>query len=570
MNNIFREPESITTQKNISVFSASLDIIPELTNGLAPILQCQGPQEVKKPMYNVALEVSEKKLNVIFDNIEAGIIEVSPQGVITFANRRMAEMFAMNVSDLIGSCYFDLLHESEMTAGIENMKQIVDGTINSVELVRHYIRKDGTDFWGHLTGTRFDNNDGSMRDQVIVISDITERRVAENEKKLLEQQLQQAQRLESLGVLAGGIAHDFNNILTIIIGNSNLAKMYPEASENYITAIEYAADRGAGLCRQMLAYAGKAQVEQTKLNLATHIGEIVTMLKSAIPKNATITIENNKIPLIIGDANQISQVIMNLIINASEAIGDAQGDIYVTLATTEISKHNSEVDCFGKIISPHSYVSVEVRDNGVGMDDDTKRRIFEPFYTTKFVGRGLGMSAVIGIITSHCGFLQLQSEKGKGTTFKILLPILEDKFNKDVPQLQPITSELFMQNITVLLVDDEVNVRYIVKKILEEVGATVIEASNGKEAMEIYHRDPNRINLVITDIGMPIMDGYELFEKLREIDSSLPIIISSGFCATDVTARIPKERIAGFIEKPYGFDELCKVLKSTLVGSLSK
>lgn len=565
MNNVSCKPKSVTIRRNLSAFSDHLNISTGLTGDFVQVPKCQGTQQEIKAKNDIDLKVSEKKLNVIFDNVETGIIEVSPQGVITFANRRMAEMFAMNVSELIGTRYSDLLHESEKTAGIENMMQIVNGTINSVELDRHYIRKDGTDFWAHLTGTRFDNNDGSMLDQIIVISDITERRNAEKEKKLLEQQLQQAQKLESLGVLAGGIAHDFNNILTIIIGNSSLAKMYPDASENYISAIEHAAERGAGLCRQMLAYAGKIPFALSKVSLVSLVDEMVMMLKSTVPKNADIIFDcSNRIPLILGDANQLSQVIMNLIINASEAIGDVQGEIHVSLGTTEIKLDKLEFDHIGKKISPRCYVTLEVCDNGVGMDSETKQRIFEPFYTTKFYGRGLGMSSVIGIIKSHNGALQLQSQKGQGSVFKILLPIQDCGLTDNSPHIQLGSTKAILQNCTILLVEDEENVRIITSKILQKQGVKTIEAANGKEALEIYQRNLDRIDLVITDIGMPVMDGYELFEKLKEVSPSLPIVITSGFCVTDVASRIPIDNIAGFVEKPYSPEQMCEVLRDAI------
>lgn len=532
---------------------------------LVQILAEQGLQSKRQQESALALKENEKKLKVIFDTSEAGIIVVSPLGIITFANRRMAEMFGMALKKLVGTHYIDHLHESEKNAGGQCMRQINNGEVKSIELIRHYIRKDGTDFWGNLTGTRFENVDGTMRDQIIVISDITERKQAEEEKRLLEEQLQQAQKMESLGVLAGGIAHDFNNILAIIMGNCSLARIKPGETEKHLSIIETAVERAAGLCRQMMAYAGKAPFDQSKVNLVVLVNQMVNILKSTIPQNVAINFDcSANIPLILGDENQLSQIVMNLIINASEAIGEAQGEISVSLTTTIISIDQPELDYLGKAIQPNCYACLEVTDNGNGMDDEAIKRIFEPFFTTKFVGRGLGMSAVLGIITAHKGALQLQSQTGQGSTFKVFLPIEPTASTGDMPLILTAPAATQLKSCTILLVEDDEQVRMAARAMLQKMGFTIIEASNGKEALEVYQRNANDINLVITDIGMPVMDGYELFQKLKSLNPILSIIVSSGFSDTVVTSRIPRNDIAGFMSKPYRFDKMQEVLKNVV------
>lgn len=366
---------------------------------------------------------SERRLNVILDNVEAGIIVVSPEGIITFANRRMAEMFEMSLAELIDTQYSEHLHESEKRAGIESMKQIIDGVVKSVELDQHYLRKDGTNFWGHMSATRFDKTDGSMRDQIIVISNVTEHKLAEVERKLLEQQLLQAQEMENLGVHTGGIAHDFNNQLSVIVRNCYLAKLSPEGANTHISIIESAAERAAGLCRQMLTYAGKVSIDMAEVSVLTLVADMVSMLRSTIPLNVTIKFDSStNIPLIKGDTNQLGQIVANLIINASEAIETEQGEILVSLVIINILSEQLDADYFGNVMPVGRYVCLEVTDNGCGMDEEAKQKIFDPFYTTKTMGRGLGMSAVLGIISSHNGALQLYSQPGLGTTFKIYLP----------------------------------------------------------------------------------------------------------------------------------------------------
>jgi CheY-like chemotaxis protein len=272
------------------------------------------------------------------------------------------------------------------------------------------------------------------------------------------------------------------------------------------------------------------------------------------------------IPPIMVDASQIRQVTMNLIINASEAIGESQGVVRVSLAKRTFGADHQEKDYLGTIIPPGRYACLEVTDNGCGMDDETKQRIFEPFYTTKFTGRGLGMSAVLGIIKAHNGALQLFSQTGQGATFSVFLPIqMTDSAEIQSPQ-QTIPSEPWQGSGTILLVDDEESIRCIAEEMLEELGFKVIKASNGKEAMELYRQHASEISLTLTDIGMPVMDGYALILELKSVNPRLPIIISSGFGNIDVSEHVAPENIAGLISKPYSFDKMREMLKSVVEG----
>jgi PAS domain S-box-containing protein len=408
---------------------------------------------------------------------------------------------------------------------------------------------------------------GKIIQAVHIQRDITELKRSEEEKLLLEQQLHQAQKMESLGVLAGGIAHDFNNILAVIMCYCDLAKQKPQMSGEFMPEIEKAVDRAAGLCRQMLAYAGKTQFVESHVDVTALLDEMLSMLKSTLPQNAAIKpYLSGDIPAIEGDASQLRQLAMSLIMNASEAIGEAQGEIRVSLTKLKISDEKLEKDYIGKAITPGSYLCLEVTDTGCGMDDETKQRIFEPFYTTKFVGRGLGMSAVLGIITSHGGALQFTSQVGQGTTFKVYLPAqFSDSAGEESSQHLSLAS--WSGSGTILLVEDDKQILRVAKDLLEELGFSAIEASNGKEALELYRKNAAEIRLVVTDIGMPLMDGYELFRELKKIEPELPIIISSGFGDMDVTSKISPEDIAGLISKPYHFDQLRDVLKGVVEGA---
>ncbi|MEI6306547.1 MAG: response regulator, partial [Deltaproteobacteria bacterium] len=354
----------------------------------------------------------------------------------------------------------------------------------------------------------------------------------------------------------------------VIIGHCSLATLRPITSADNIRAIETAAERAAGLCQQMLAYAGKANISKSRINLGTLVDDMVKMSKSTISQNVKITSDlATDIPFVMVDASQIQQVTMNLIINASEAIGEAQGEVRVSLAKTAIIAEQRQKDYLGNIIPGGWYACLEVTDSGCGMDAETQNRIFEPFYTTKFTGRGLGMSAVLGIIKAHNGALQLFSQSGQGTTFKVYLPIqmtesIEGQFSQ-----QPASLELWKGRGSVLLVEDEEQIVLIADAMLEELGFSVIKASNGKEALELYRKSAEEIRLVVTDIGMPVMDGYALFRELKQLDPALPIVISSGYGDTEVKSRIPIEDIAGLVSKPYNFEQLHQVLKRVVEGA---
>ena len=356
--------------------------------------------------------------------------------------------------------------------------------------------------------------------------------------------------------------------MAIIIGHCSLAVMNPEKFETNIAAIQNASERAAALCRQMLEYAGHTQIAKSQINMRALVSDMVELLSSTGHKNISIkTVIAPNIPSIHGDGSQIKQILMNLITNATEAIGDIQGEIYVMLTKAKIDTDQPEKDHLGRAIPSGMYVCLEVTDNGCGMDEETKRRIFEPFYTTKFTGRGLGLSATLGIISGHDGALQLFSQPSKGTSFKIYLPALAKDSENDELHQQARASVTWHGSGTVLLVEDEDQVREIAKILLSAFGFKVIEAVNGREALDLYQKYTAEIKLVITDIGMPIMDGYELFLELRKLNPGLAIMISSGFGDKAIGSKIPPGDIAGIISKPYNLNQLQEALKIVVGGT---
>ena len=397
------------------------------------------------------------------------------------------------------------------------------------------------------------------------------RKKAEEEKIALEQQFQQTQRLESLGVLAGGIAHDFNNILTIILGHCYMAKEDYDSGitdKEHFQKIEAAGNRAADLCRQMLTYAGKSPMLQTQVNLWLLVDEIVKMLSSAIKKNVTFKLNLKRdVPEITGDTAQIQQIVMNLIINAAEAIGDKEGTINIFLTKTTILEGQADTDFMGNVISAGRYACLVVSDTGCGIDEETQKRIFEPFFTTKFTGRGLGMSAILGIIKSHGGALQLASRPGVGTTFTVYFYLSAvPKIAETAPQ----SSFLHLEKAkgTILLVDDEESLRIIGSSLLNAMGFSTIIAANGLEALELYRLRSDDIDLIMLDLIMPKMGGIEAYHELRKIAPDVPIIICSGYGAESVEEVINNDIYARFMIKPYKPEEIRNVMLEMMNNQL--
>lgn len=408
--------------------------------------------------------------------------------------------------------------------------------------------------------------EGSAVSRVIgTIQDISVQKKVEEERKRLDEQLREAQKLESLGILAGGIAHDFNNILQVIMGNAEMVRMRLPAdsqADKYLADISRASSRAAELCRQMLAYAGKAPFARGRLDMAALVEEMVRMLRSTLSQNVVLAFAvPEDLPAVIADSSQIRQIVINLVINGAEAVGEGQGLVRVSLYRNEAAPGGQEKDYLGRDIEPGWYVCMKVTDSGCGMSDEVRQHIFDPFFTTKFTGRGLGMPAVLGIISSHHGALQLDTAPDRGTAFTVWLPAepmdAEGAFHEQ--------SDGCPGKGTILLVEDEELVRALCREMLSELGYEVAEAADGCEALELFRQRRQEIVMVVTDIGMPLMDGYALSRELKSIAPELPIVISSGFGDTVIAERLPAGMISGVVNKPFRLAQLREVLMSAAV-----
>lgn len=400
-----------------------------------------------------------------------------------------------------------------------------------------------------------------------IATDITERKQAEQEKLAMERRLLAAQKLESLGVLAGGIAHDFNNILTAVLGNASLARHDAAAGrpiDRSLEQIEHAARRAADLCQQMLAYAGKDRIVTAQVDLSTLVRDTTALIEVSISRNTRLELDlADGLPPVLGDETQLRQIVMNLVLNAADAIGANPGRIGIRTYAREADAALLRSALGHPDLPPGTYAGLEVADNGCGMAPETLARIFEPFFTTKFSGRGLGLSAVLGIVQSHHGALFVESSAGQGSTFRLLLPATAKA--PDATPTPPAASEPPARlRGTALVVDDEDAVRSIAATVLEFHGAKVLAAASGEAALQLLRDPAHRVAVVLLDMTMPGLSGEETLRQLRETHPKLPVIFMSGYSEGQAGRRGANLGAAGFIQKPFEIATLLSTVRPHL------
>jgi len=509
---------------------------------------------VERKSAEEALQASENKLRSIFASLTDVIVILDADGQYIEIAPTNTNRLYLPPKELLGKRIADVFPREQADIFLSTIKKVL--TSGKTSTVDYTLTIGNDEFW-------FDGNVSPLSANMVVWSarDITGRKKSEEERLNLEKQLLHTQKLESLGVLAGGIAHDFNNILTAIIGNTDLAlmRLSPDSpATESVQRIEKAAERAADLARQMLAYSGKGRFVIEELDLNRVVEEMGHMLEVSISKKALLSYSFDRpLPAVTADATQIRQVIMNLVINAAEAMGDKCGNIAITTGSFECTRSRVEDGWLSDQIPEGHYVYMEIADTGCGMSKETISRIFDPFFTTKFTGRGLGMAAVLGIVRGHKGAIKLTSEVGKGTTFKILFPASTRP--ADLFGAQDGRGQEWHGSGTVLLVDDEETIRSLGSEMLNELGYQVVTAEDGRQGVDIFKARED-ISTVILDLTMPHMDGVQCFKELRQIRPDIKIILSSGFNEQEVMQRFVGKSLEGFIQKPYKLSSLRDVL----------
>jgi PAS domain S-box-containing protein len=506
---------------------------------------------------------SEERYRVLYEDNPSMYFIVDSRGVVLSVNKFGAEQLGYVVPDLEGRSVLHVFHPEDRVAVERQLAECLanPGRVDRWEFRKN--RKDGSVLWVRERARTVRGADGAPI-VLIVCEDVTDQKEAEEERRILEEQVRHAQKLESLGLMAGGIAHDFNNLLVGILGNASLAltKLGDDTpARSNIESLEKAACRAAELCKQLLAYSGRGRFEVEPVDVSHLVGDLIDLLEVAVPRKRALRYElQSDLPAIEGDASQLRQIVMNLVTNAAEAIGDAPG--WITVGTNTIEFDEPVESSFVGTVPAGHYVCLEVSDSGCGMDQDVLDKMFDPFFTTKFTGRGLGLAAVLGIVRGHSGAIQVRSEPGAGTTIRALFPCSRRRVIREEPST---TVNLAAQGSgTVLVVDDEEMVRSVARQALERAGFNVLTAADGNEGIELFRQRADEIKIVLLDLTMPRLGGDEAFRVLRGIRDDVKVLLSSGYDEDEVASRFEEPGPEGCIQKPYRPEALVSRVREIL------
>ena len=563
---------------------------------------------------HLQVEAERRRYHELFELAPDAYVVTSLTGIITEANRSASRLFAIPPEFLPGkalAAYIDAEDRPRFRALLHPRRQ---GETRTTPFKLRTRR--GQRLHAELTYSVIENSEGEAHGFRWLIRDVTdqerlareirtlnaelESRVAERTSEVQaahqlsedllrreqaarraaeasEAQSRHVQKLESIGVLAGGIAHDFNNLLHVVLGNADIAlSLLPVRSpaRSPLEEVVRATIRAADLTRQMLAYSGKGAFMVRHLDLSSEVREMATLLRTAITKKATMVWElEANLPTVNADATQIRQIVMNLITNASDALQDKEG--VITLRTGVVQPDELKDARFGTALNsdeapdtnPGPYVYLEVGDTGSGMTPDTLQRMFDPFFSTKFTGRGLGLAAVMGIVQNHHGLIRIRSELGGGTSFRVLFPAVPGTAR--TAEIPTTARSAWSGTGTVLVVEDEEGVREVAERILQDYGFETLPAADGREALDIMASAGDKVTVVLLDLSMPRMGGQETLRHLREHRPELPVIMMSGYTEEAVASQFSDDGpgMTAFLQKPFLAEDLMDVLRRALAVS---
>lgn len=507
---------------------------------------------------------SEEQLHFqvnVLCNVRDVVIVTDMRGGITFWNDGATRCFGYTADEMVGRTPSTLYPEQDQSALARHLEAIVQGE-DYVDLWkgRH---KDGHTVWLDIKTTLMRDTLGNPIGFIGVAKDVTDRRQQEEERRILEAQLLQAQKLESLGTLAGGIAHDFNNILGIIVGHVGLiegGQHDPARLAKSIEAVTNAVERGAQLTRQILTFARKADSAVQPVNVNGIIRELFQMMEQTFPKTVQLlfdTAQDNVV--VLADANQIHQMMLNLCINARDAM--PSGGLLSVATETVKSSH---IRPLFPDIQEGRYVHILVSDTGTGMDEETRKRIFEPFFTTKGNnGTGLGLAVVYGVVKGHHGVIDVESEPGKGTTFHIYLPIVSTPLQERGERKSP-SADVAGGKECILFAEDEELLQELVRSMLQAKGYRVLCAWDGVGALELFHEHKDEVDLVMCDLGLPGMSGWDAFSKMRELQPGLKAIFASGYVDSELREEMEAAGVTAILQKPYVQADVLQLIRAML------
>ncbi len=498
-----------------------------------------------------ALRESERRLRELADSMPQLVWAADEAGALTYVNRQLAEQIGLPLEQVVGDAWVQVLHPEDRNKALPYWRHCVE-TGERFQTEYRLRTSSGEYRWFLARGVPIRDEQGRITRWYGTSTDI-------DDSKRAEERLRQAQKLESVGLLAGGIAHDFNNLLTGILGNASLAldsRLAPDAADR-VRQVMSSAERAANLTQQLLAYSGKGQFVVREIDISQAVNEMTDLMQFSIPNSIELSVNvRRRLPTVQMDPGQLQQVLMNLVINAGEAIGEGNpGRIAVATSMTDIEQ--PFIDAAGGDVAPGRYVCIEVSDTGSGMDEEQKSKIFDPFFTTKFTGRGLGLAAVAGILRTQRGGITVESEPGRGSTFRVYLPVAGA--GVQMTEEQPAAGRA-----TVLVVDDELVVRDVVGTALRRQGYRVLTASDGREALSVCDRERGSIDAAVLDVVMPIMGANELMPELKARYPEIRILLTSGYGEDEARRLSVAYPGSAFIQKPYTAQQIADEVERLL------
>jgi len=501
------------------------------------------------------LRVSAQEWNGTFDAISDAVSTISPDGTIQKCNKAMINLVGKKFSEVIGRKCWELVHGTS---------EPIEGC--PYQFMKVTLRRENNEFlisdrWFNVTVDPIFDVERNITSAVHILSDITERKRAEEERDKLEFQLRQTQKMEAIATLAGGIAHEFNNALTSIVGNIQLLEMDfadNKAVKKYTEAMMPSSHRMANLTSQLLAYARGGRYQDKTISLSIFVEDTLSIVKPSIGPSIHVDTDLPRDTFKVNvDSVQMQMVLSAVVRNSIEAL-EGDGRIRIITSSEEI---DAEFAKSQPELTPGRYACLTVEDFGEGMDEATLNKIFDPFFTTKFMGRGLGMSAVYGIVKNHDGCISVNSELGKGTVVRIYLPAIEIEVKKKLAEPPPV--EMPSGEGTILVIEDEEAVRNVIRDILDKLGYHMLEAKTGKEAIEIAKSFDGDIDLALLDIKLPDIRGDKVYPQIMEARPDLKVIVCSGF-SIEAAQEILDDGAQGFIQKPFNVKGLSRILRETL------
>ncbi|MEM7246466.1 MAG: response regulator [Acidobacteriota bacterium] len=547
------------------VVKQSPDVFRKLLPALLPSVVQRRRESDRRREAELALLQSEALLDGFMRNSPAIAFIKDDAGRYEYVNPRFESFFQVDANWLCGRTDHDLWPRSTADELREHDRDVLARN-EALQFVEVIPQDDGDHHWLMV---KFPTVGRDQRRRIGGMAiDITETHRAKQAQAELEKQLLQAQKRESLGLLAGGVAHDFNNLLVGILGNAELALCRPDLDEDFaelLEGIQLAGERAAELTRQMLGYAGQEQVARLPTDLNELISEMRVLLGASVPK--TVQVDENlhdDLPPVMGDRSRLSQVLMNLITNAAEAIGDGPGRVELRSYLIDADEALLAESCLGHAARPGEHACFEVHDDGCGMDERVLAQAFDPFFTTKSKGRGLGLAATLGIIRAHGGAVLIDTAPGMGTSFRVLLPVCREPAlvtKRDADLASPRGA-----GRSILVVDDEELVLRVAELTLRGAGFRVLTALNGAEGLHAFERHADELALVLIDLNMPDTSGDQLLRKIRR-RSEVPAVLATGFDVERAERAVTSLTTTQRLQKPYGPQELLSVVGSALSGA---